>query len=119
MAVHRTRFVHFVGNGLCAVLPSSPAFEWYVEWHPVRPNRVPFNRAFRPVGLWPLRGRNGTQAVPYDINAQEAFVQVGINITGHCPPNYKGGCFRKGSSPKALFQESVDDLLLGLLLGEP
>lgn len=26
---------------------------------------------------------NGTQAVPYDINAQEAFIQVRRNVTGH------------------------------------
>ena len=67
----------------CSKAP--PEFARYVEWYPVRPNRIPFNRAFRPVGLRPLRGRNGTQAVPYNINAHEAFIQVRKNVTGLYP----------------------------------
>ena len=39
-------------------------------------------RVLQSVGLWPLRGRNGTQAVPYDINAQEAYIQVRKNVIG-------------------------------------
>ena len=98
-----------VGNGLCAV-PPSPR-NWHISLNgkqvfPVGTNRIPFNREFRPVGWVPLRGWNGTQAVPYGTNAQEAFIQVRRNVTGHrpgapddtparcaivrghCPPNY-------------------------------
>lgn len=31
-------------------------------------NLVPLRRAFRSAGWWPLRGRNGTQAVPYEMD---------------------------------------------------
>ena len=40
----------------------------FVEWHHVRPTRIPFIRTFRSVGLQPLRGGNGTQAVPYKMD---------------------------------------------------
>ena len=48
-----------------------------VEWHHVRPNRIPFVQAFRSVGLWPLRGWNGTQAVPYETDEPCAIHPTG------------------------------------------
>ena len=51
---------------MCRSAPP-PFISKFVEWNHVRPNRIPFIRAFLSVGLWPLRGRNGTQAVPYEM----------------------------------------------------
>ena len=45
-----------------------PFMVGFVEWHHVRPTRIPFIRTFRSVGLQPLRGGNGTQAVPYKMD---------------------------------------------------
>ena len=53
----------------------------FVEWYPVRTNRVPFNRAFRLIGLWPLRGRNGTQAVPYGFAQHPTHRQIPSSLT--------------------------------------
>ena len=33
-------------------------------------NLAPLRRAFRSAGWWPLRGRNGTQAVPYGVDGR-------------------------------------------------
>ena len=53
----------------------------FVEWYPVRPNRVPFNRAFRLIGLWTLRVGNGTQAVPYGFAQHPIHRQITSCLT--------------------------------------
>ena len=54
-----------------------PKYAQYVEWYTVRPNCIPFNQALRSVGLWPLRGRNGTNAhgTVYS-SAQNRLIQI-------------------------------------------
>ena len=56
-----------VGNGLCAVPPSPRYLRGTLNGIP-SVQTVSHSTGKLPVGLWLLRGRNGTQAVPYEMN---------------------------------------------------